>query len=256
MQNNLIIEQPFAGKVALVTGAGSGIGKQVAIDLASQGASVIVSSRSSDKVQAVVDSITAAGGQAVGFVGDVASPEDMKASVELAVSTYGGLHLAFNNAGISGPTLPLEEIDIEDYRRLIDVNLNAVFYGMKYQLPAIMASGGGAIVNTSSILGLVGFGGAIPYVAAKHGVSGMTKAAAIHYSSKGVRINSVHPGFIDTPMLEGAGEGVIEGVEKLHPIGRLGKPEEVSQVVLFLLSDKASFVSGAHYTVDGAYTAQ
>src|SRR5690606_26887304 len=217
----------FEGRVAIVTGAGSEIGKAVAIALAAEGAKVVASDLEADKSDGVVDAIEAAGGTALGFAGDVGRPEDVAASVELAVSRFGALHLAFNNAGISGPLGPLADIQVEDYRRLMDVNLHSVFYSMRHQIPAMLAAGGGAIVNNSSILGLVGDANAVPYVTAKHGVSGMTKAAALGYAQRGVRINSVHPGYIDTPLLENLPREAYEGLVDLHPIGRLGRVEEV-----------------------------
>ena len=250
------MEQTFAGKTALVTGAGSGIGEQVALDLAAQGASVVAADLNGDAVRKTVAAMSAAGGKAVAMVCNVAKPDEVKAAVDLAVTTYGGLHLAFNNAGISGPLGPIEDIAIDDYLKLIDINLNSVFFGMKYEIPAMLASGGGSIVNNSSILGVVGREGAIPYVTAKHGIAGMTKAAAIGYAAKGIRINSVHPGYIATPLLDTVDEAMMAGVVGLHPIGRLGTSAEVAQVVLFLLSDKAAFVTGSQYLVDGGYTAQ
>ena len=246
----------FEGKIALITGGGSGIGRAVALDLAKFGASVVVADLNGDAAQKVVDTITAAGGKAVAFACDVAKPEDMKTSVDLAVKTFGGLHLAFNNAGIAGPQGPIEDIEIVDYLKLIDINLNSVFFGLKYEIPVMRASGGGAIVNTSSILGLVGTDAAAPYVAAKHGVAGMTKAAALGCADKGIRINSVHPGYINTPLLSTVDDETMAGVVGLHPMGRLGTAEEVAQVVLFLLSDQAAFVTGSQYVVDGGYTAQ
>ncbi|MDR2711373.1 MAG: SDR family oxidoreductase [Burkholderiales bacterium] len=250
------MEQTFAGKTALVTGAGSGIGKAVALALAAQGANVVVADLNGGAAQKKVDAITAAGGKAIAFIGDVAKPEDVKASVALAVKTYGSLQLAFNNAGVAGPQGLIEDIAIDDYLRLIDINLHSVFYGMKYEIPAMLAAGGGAIVNMSSILGLVGTAGAVPYVTAKHGVAGMTKTTAIGYAAKGIRINSIHPGYIDTPLLSTVNEETMKDVIALHPMGRLGTAEEVAEVVLFLLSDKAAFITGAQYVVDGGYTAQ
>jgi len=246
----------FQGKVALVTGVGSGIGAAVAKELTAQGASIIAADIRQDAAQATIDQITAAGGKATIFVGDASKPEDVKASVDLALSTYGKLDLAFNNAGITGPLGHLDELDIAAYRRLMDVNLDSVFYGMLYEVPVMLAGGGGAIVNTASILGLVGSDTAIPYTAAKHGVSGMTKAAAIAYAAKGIRINSVHPGYIDTPLLGFMDDQARRDTIALHPMGRLGRPEEIAQVVVFLLSDKASFVTGSQYVADGGYTAQ
>ncbi len=243
----------FNNKVALFTGAGSGIGKSTALLLAQQGASVVVSDINLEAAQKVVDEIVALGGKAAANKANTAEPEDMKAAVEFAVSTFGALHLAFNNAGILGEVNSTEELSIDGWRRVIDVNLNAVFYSMHYEVPAILAAGGGAIVNTASIAGLIGIQNISGYVAAKHGVTGLTKAAALEYADKGIRINSVHPGYIKTPLIAEFEEAEMV---KLHPIGRLGQPEEVAQVVAFLLSDDASFVTGSQYVVDGAYTSK
>lgn len=246
----------FDAKTALVTGAGSGIGMAAAIALAAEGANVVVNDLDLQAAQDVVQKITEKGGSAVASAGDVSSPADISGAVQLAVSEFGALNLAFNNAGISGPLGPLADIDIEGYRRVIDVNLNSVFYSMYYEIPQMLQAGGGAIVNNSSILGLVGDANAVPYVTAKHGVVGMTKSAALGYADKGIRINSVQPGYIDTPLLGNLPREVYEGLVGLHPAGRLGTVEEVAAVVLFLLSDAAAFVTGSQYAVDGAYTTQ
>ncbi|KRA46493.1 SDR family NAD(P)-dependent oxidoreductase [Pseudoxanthomonas sp. Root630] len=244
----------FSGKVVLITGAGSGIGEATAKRLAASGAQVVVSDINGEAAEKVAATIREAGGQAAANVANTARHEDVKAAVEFSVKHFGGLHLAFNNAGIGGSTAPLAELEIADWQRVIDINLSGVFYGMKYEIPAILASGGGAIVNTASILGLVGTAGLSAYVAAKHGVSGLTKTAAIEYSAKGVRINSVHPGYIDTPLLDFLDRDTHDGLKALHPIGRLGTAEEVADVVAFLLSSDAAFVTGSQYVVDGAYT--
>lgn len=243
----------FEKKVALVTGAASGIGRAVALELASEGARVVVSDLHDEPAQRVVQEIRDAGGQAVAAVGNVADHADVRAAVEVAVSTYGALHVAFNNAGIGGPLGPLADISIEGYLELMGVNLHSVFYGMYYEIPAMLAAGGGAIVNNSSILGLAGDPGAVPYVTAKHGVAGMTKAAALGYASQGIRINSVHPGYIDTPLLGNLPPEALDALVTLHPIGRLGTAEEVAHYVVFLLSDDASFITGSQAVIDGGY---
>lgn len=249
----------FTGKVALVTGGASGIGRAVALRLAAEGAAVAVVDLRQDAAQGVVDEITAAGGNAVAVAADVSDATQVKAAVDAAVETFGALHLALNNAGIGGPQGPLADYDATDgfaaYRQLIDINLNSVFYGMHAEIPAIIAAGGGAIVNTSSILGLVAEPDAAPYVAAKHGVAGITKAAGATYASQGVRINSVHPGYIDTPLLSQLPKEVYDALVAKHPIGRLGTADEVANLVLFLLSDQATFINGSQYVIDGGYTA-
>lgn len=246
----------FESKTALVTGGGSGIGHAVAVALAAEGANVVVNDLTRESAQTTVDEIVSAGGTATAAIGDVGKPDDVQAAVDTAVREYGALNLAFNNAGIGGPQGPIEDINLDEYLKLMDVNLHSVFYGMHFQIPQMLKAGGGSIVNTSSILGVVGEAIAIPYVAAKHGVAGMTKATALEYANQGIRINSVHPGYIETPLLEGAPQDLRDGLVALHPIGRLGTVEEVAQVVLFLLSDRASFVTGSQYLVDGGYTSR
>jgi NAD(P)-dependent dehydrogenase (short-subunit alcohol dehydrogenase family) len=249
----------FDGKVALVTGAASGIGRAVALELAGAGAHVVAVDLRDEATQKIVDEISAAGGSAIAAPADVADARQVKAGVDAAVEAFGGLHLAFNNAGIGGPQGLLGDYDDSDefaaYQRLIDINLNSVYYGMRYEIPAIIAAGGGAIVNTSSILGVVGEPTAAPYAAAKHGVAGMTKSAGAAYAAQGVRINSVHPGYIDTPLLEALPREAYDALVQKHPIGRLGTAEEVAHLVVFLLSDRASFINGSQYLIDGGYTA-
>ncbi|MEG3765776.1 glucose 1-dehydrogenase [Alteromonas sp. 14N.309.X.WAT.G.H12] len=246
----------FSEKTALVTGAGSGIGEAVARLLAKGGASVVISDINQTAAEKVASSINDAGGTALVKAADTSDHEQVKAAVDFTCAEFGKLSLAFNNAGILGATVPTGELSIEDWNKIISINLSGVFYGLRYQIPAMLKTGGGAIVNTASILGLVGTPNLAGYVAAKHGVSGLTKTAALEYSAQGIRINSVHPGYIDTPLLNKLDRPTYNALKSLHPIGRLGQAEEVAQVVGFLLSDEASFVTGSQYTADGAYTAQ
>ncbi|MFA6059122.1 MAG: 3-oxoacyl-ACP reductase FabG [Taibaiella sp.] len=245
-------------KVAIVTGGASGIGAATALLFAAHGAKVIVSDLNEKSGIEIVDRIKSAGGEASFIKTDVSNPDDCSRLVIQTLKLYNRLDVAFNNAGISGESNTVGETSIEGWNKVISVNLNSVFYCMKYEIQAMSKNEGGTIVNMASILGQVGFANAAGYVAAKHGVVGLTKTAAIEYSSKGIRVNAVGPGFIDTPLLDAAGmdETSKRQIAGLHPIGRLGKPEEVAELVLWLSSAKSSFVSGSYYPVDGAYLSQ
>jgi NAD(P)-dependent dehydrogenase (short-subunit alcohol dehydrogenase family) len=246
----------FAGKVALVTGGASGIGASVARLLAAGGARVVVADIDSAGAARMAEELTKSGGQAVAHTVDLVDFAAVESMVAFTVKIFGALHLAVNNAGISGTRVPLAEQTFENWHRVIDVNLNSVFYAMKYEIPALLNAGGGAIVNIASVLGSVGSALSPAYVAAKHGVVGLTKSAALAYSAKGIRVNSVGPGYIDTPLLKVLDKAALPELIASHPIGRLGKPEEVAEMVCFLLSDRASFISGSYQLVDGGFTAR
>jgi len=247
----------FKDRTAIVTGGGSGIGEAISLELAEGGANVIIADMDMPSADAVVKAIRAKGGKAESFKVDVSDAKACEAMVAFAVKTYGALHLAVNNAGIGGPSAPTGEYPVDGWEKVINVNLNGVFNCVRYQIPAMLEAGGGSIVNMASILGSVGFGNAVAYTAAKHGVVGMTKVAAMEYSARGIRINAVGPGFINTPLLsENLDQPTLDALAGMHPIGRIGTPEEVSALTCFLLSDRASFITGSYHLVDGAYTAQ
>jgi len=244
-------------KVAIVTGAGSGIGKAISLLYAKEGAKVVVSDVSEKHGNETVAAIKDGGSSNAIFVkADSSKPDDNKHLVEQAVKEFGGLHVAVNNAGIGGPIGPVGEYPIDGWDKVIAINLSGVFYGMRYQIPAMLKSGGGSIVNMASILGKVGTKGSAAYVAAKHGVIGLTESAALEYADQKIRINAVGPGYIKTPLLESLDEATMKALVGLHPMGRLGEASEVAELVLWLSSDKASFVTGSYYNVDGGYLAQ
>jgi NAD(P)-dependent dehydrogenase (short-subunit alcohol dehydrogenase family) len=241
-------------KVAIVTGGGSGIGRAVALSYAREGAKVVVSDIDDAGGKATVDTIISEGGSAMYVHADVASASDNEMLVKKTVDAYGALHIACNNAGIGGPAAPTGEYPLDGWEKVIGINLSGVFYGMRYQIPEMLKAGGGAIVNIASILGQVGFATSPAYVAAKHGVVGLSKNAAIEYGDKGIRVVSVGPAFIKTPLLEkNLSQEVMDFLVTKHPIGRMGESEEVAELVLWLSSDKASFVTGSYYAVDGGY---
>jgi NAD(P)-dependent dehydrogenase (short-subunit alcohol dehydrogenase family) len=246
----------LSGKVALITGAGSGIGESTALLFAKEGAKLVLTDVNEENGNKLVEKIRQSGGEAIFLKADVSVPGDSEKSVQEAISQFGKLDIAVNNAGIGGPQAPVGEYEIEGWDKVIGINLSGVFYGMRYQIPAMLENGKGSIINVTSILGSVGFANSSAYVAAKHGVVGLTKTAAMEYSAKGIRVNSVGPAFIKTPLLDALDKEILEHLKSMHPIGRLGEPEEVAELFLWLASDRASFATGAYYPIDGGYLAQ
>lgn len=247
-----------ADTVALVTGAGSGIGRAVALRLARDGARVACADVDEKAATRVADEILDAKGAAVAVAADVSLDADARRMVARAVDEWGRLDVAVNNAGVEGAQASVHEYPEAEWDRVIAVNLKGVWLGMRHEIPAMLANGGGAVVNVASVLGLVGFPGASAYAAAKHGVIGLTKSAALEYAKHGVRVNAVCPGFVETPMVTrvvDAREGLRPRIVGTHPIGRFGKPEEVADAIAFLASDAAAFVTGAALPVDGGVTA-
>jgi NAD(P)-dependent dehydrogenase (short-subunit alcohol dehydrogenase family) len=248
------------GRTIIVTGAGGGIGRDASIVLAEAGANVVLTDVVTERADETVASIKQAGGAATFFKADLSSEQQIKALVEHAVATYGRLHGAFNNAGLEQCGRPLHELTLEQWDHAMRIDLTSVFLCMKYQVTAMLKSGGGAIVNTASSLGQVAIQNASEYIAAKHGVIGVTRAAAADYGAKGIRVNAVLPGIIMTPMISRLVEdpsfaAFFAKVKERHPIGRFGEPKEIGEAVKWLLSDAASFVNGAAFAVDGGYLA-
>jgi len=247
------------GKVALVTGAGSGIGRGSAIAFAQEGAKVIVADVVVEGGEETVRMIKDAGGEAAFIKCDVSKAADVEAMVKFAVDTYGTLDYAHNNAGIEGPMSPTADYAEADWDKVISINLKGVWLCMKSEIPVMLAGGGGAIVNTASIAGLVGFQGLPAYSASKWGVNGITKAAALEYAQAGIRVNSVCPGVIQTAMVDrlvSAQPEMEAGLLAGTPMGRLGQPDDIAQAVVWLCSDRASFVTGHNMAVDGGFVSQ
>lgn len=246
-------------KVAVVTGGSSGIGRETALMLAQRGARVVVSDVSVDAGEETAAMIKTAGGDAIFVEADVSKAAEVQGVMGAAVAAYGRLDCAVNNAGIGGVLLPLDRLDEQAWDQVIDINLKGVWLCMKYQIPHLLASGGGAIVNIASAAGLVGFRYNAVYAASKHGVVGLTKSAALEYAKKGIRVNAVCPGFTDTPMVERIEEinpKMLESTINAIPMRRLGTPQEIAEAVVWLCSDDSSFVTGHALAVDGGSVVQ
>lgn len=245
--------QRVTGKVALITGGGSGIGAATAKKLSAEGAKVVVADINEENVNKIVEEIKSAGGEAVGAVLNVGEETAWEQAIEITKQAFGGLHIVFNNAGIGGAPTSVEDETLENWEKVIAVNQTGVMLGMKHGGRLIRDSGGGSIINTSSIFGISGgFGTSVAYHASKGAVRTMTKSAALYWAKQGIRVNSIHPGFVETPILEGID---AEPLTQVTPMGRLGKPEEIADAVLFLASDESSFMTGSELVVDGGFTA-
>ena len=248
--------QDISGKTAIVTGAASGIGLGIATALAAAGANVAMADIQKETVEQAAHALSGTNKRVMPVRIDVTQEQSVLDALAEAERNFGKLHIACNNAGIGGELNPVAEMSGDGWRKVIDINLSGVFYAMRAQIPRMLEAGGGSIVNMASVLGQVGTARSSAYVAAKHGVVGLTQTAAIEYASRGVRVNAVGPGYIDTPLLDDLPAEARNALVGLHPIGRLGRAEEVAELVAWLSSDRASFVTGAYYPIDGAYLAR
>ena len=244
----------FTGKVAFVTGAASGIGQAAAVAFAAEGARVAILDRSEGALQQTTEAVRSAGGEVLAIACDVAVPEQVEAAVERTVEVFGRLDIAFNNAGVENQAAPVHEIDLTEWDRILGINLRGTFACMKHELAQMVAQGGGVVINTSSGAGIRGVAGGAAYAASKHAIIGLTRSAALDYAKQNIRVNAVLPGNIETPMMDRFTGGDIQKAIDLEPVGRLGKPGEVAEAVLWMASDLGGFVTGAATVIDGGWS--
>lgn len=244
----------FTDKVAFITGAASGIGRATAIAFAQEGARVALIDRAEDALQPVADAIRATGGAVLAIACDVAVPEQVEAAVARTVAVFGRLDIAFNNAGVENEAAPVAEIALEAWDRILDINLRGTFVCMKHEIAQMLRQGSGVVVNTASGAGIRGVAGGASYAASKHAIIGLTKSAALDYATSNIRVNAVLPGNIETPMMDRFTGGDIRKAIALEPVGRLGRPEEIAEAVLWMCSDLGAFVTGASISVDGGWS--
>jgi NAD(P)-dependent dehydrogenase (short-subunit alcohol dehydrogenase family) len=250
-------EPRFAGRVAFITGSGSGIGRATAIAFAAEGANVVLADIDAAGNEETSRLAARHGGRVLALKCDVTSSQEIQAAIEQTINEFGRLDVAFNNAGIEQPPAALVDISEDQWSKVLDIDLRSAFLCMKYQIPAMLQNGGGSIVNTSSGAGVIGIRGQAAYVAAKHGLIGLTKSAALDYAAQGIRVNAICPGIIETPMMDRFSGGTPEGRERVigqEPVGRMGSPEEIASAVLWLSSDLGSFATGHAMVIDGGQT--
>ena len=244
----------FNGKVAFVTGAASGIGRATAVAFAAEGARVAILDRTADALRDTADAIRNAGGEVLVIACDISKPEQVEAALARTVETFGRLDITFNNAGVENKAAPVAEIELDEWDRILDINLRGTFVCMKHELAQMVRQGSGVIINTSSGAGVRGVAGGASYAASKHAIIGLTKSAALDYAKSNIRVNAILPGNIETPMMDRFTGGDIQKAIDLEPVGRLGKPEEIADAVLWMSADLGAFVTGASISVDGGWS--